>query len=284
MPPMPESYAFLDCGDGRRLERFGSVLAVRPAPAAVFPPALAKEEWDAADLAFDRQSGWRGAAPKNWRVRFGSAVMNLRTAAGGQVGVFPEHDAVCRKLESALARRPAPKEGWRVLNLFAHTGLATLRLAALPGMAEIVHLDAAPAAVRQARDNAVASGLVHARIRWVVDDAMEFLAREARRDREYDIILADPPAYGRNRKTGGEWRLERDLLDLLLFAGQLLRYESGLFCLTCHPSGWSASRAERVVKAALPAFAQVRAEELFLRPESGGDALPAGLVVVGTSN
>lgn len=268
-------YAFLDCGDGRRLERLSGVTVSRPAPAATFPRKLSSEEWLRADLRFDRDSGWAGVAPDGWRVELGGVTLGLRPAAGGQIGVFPEHAAVCDALAEVLA---APAGGRRALSLFAHTGQATLRLAALGG-AEVVHVDAAPAAVRRARENARLSGLADCPVRWLVDDVPQFLRRALRRGERYDVVVADPPAYGRS-KRGGEWKLERDLPELLLSAGGLLSGDGALLCLTCHREGWSAGGVARAVRGVLPGLS-VCGRELSLRSAVGGNVLSAGCMVFG---
>ena len=276
MPP-PLSYSLLDCGGGRRLERFGAAVVARPAPAAPFPPSLGPERWAEADLSFSRENGWIGNPPPEWRVCLGTAVLNLRPAAQGQIGVFPEHAAAADRMEEILSCAPPVPGGRRVLNLFAHTGLATLRLAALSGAGETVHVDAAPAAIGLARENASASGLENAPIRWIRDDALAFVQRETRRERRYDAILADPPAYGR-AKGGKEWKLERDLPDLLAACSGLLA-DGGTLCLTCHREGWADTDLIRLVGAALPKPGRIDSMRLALRPESGGAALAAGWAV-----
>ncbi len=275
-------YSLVDCGGGRRLERFAGVLAARPAPGAAAPAALPPEAWREAELEFTRRDGWRGVAPPDWRVRFGAAVLNLRPGAGGQLGVFPEHAAVADRLDKLLDESPPPAGGWRILNLFAHTGLATLRLAARPGVAALAHVDAAPASMRLARENAAASGLGRAPIRWLVDDVPAFVRREIRRGRTYHLVVADPPAYGRAGK-GGEWRLERDLPILLENAAALLAPETGALCLTCHSGGWDGGRLAGAVKAVMPAAARLEGMELELKPESGGRGLAAGFMVLGVA-
>ncbi len=274
-------YALLDCGDGKKLERFAGVTVERPAPAAPFRPHLAGEIWRRADLIFSKKTGWRGEAPADWRVRFGEVVLLLRPAAGGQLGVFPEHLPVAEWLAEKAGEQPfqgkAEKNGaLRVLNLFAHTGLATLRLALLPGT-EILHLDAAAAAVRQARENAAASGLAERPVRWITDDALGFMRREQRRKKKYDLILADPPAFGRGRK--GEWKLERDLPELCELAAELLDPGPAAFALTCHREGFGAAEAAALVGAALPRFGRVHSRDLLLTGADGLAQLPAGCAV-----
>lgn len=288
-------YQFLDCGDGRRLERFAPLLVDRPAPAAKHNPGLPEDAWRRAALRFTAGKGWSGEAPEEWSIRLGGARMRLCPAARGQLGVFPEHETVCSALERRLAAGgAAPPGGLRVLNLFAHTGLATLRLAALPRVGEVTHVDASRRAVLAARENAALSGLARAGIRWLVDDALSFMAREARRGKRYHLILADPPSHGRDRKSGREWRFDRDLGELLDLASRLLEINpkeaasgtaGGCFCLSCHSEGWSVPRILSLADG-IPSLAALRRAGasasgcgLSLRSEAGGRALPAGCAV-----
>lgn len=272
---MNPDYELLDCGDGRRLERFAETLVARPAPAAAFPPALSPAEWRRADLRFTREGGWEGTAPEGWLFRSGPAVLRLRPASRGQLGVFPEHARVCDRLDRLLSSSPPRESGTRALNLFAHTGLATLRLAARRDFAEIVHVDAAAAAVRQARENAAASDLMDAPVRWLVEDALTFLRRELRRRRRYDCILADPPAFGRSRK-GGEWKLEKNLTELFAAMQELLMPE-GVLCLTCHKEGWGVCDVRAMAVERFPEAGESDCFSLDLRTRDGGRTLPAGV-------
>ena len=210
MSPAPRSQdlELLDAGVRRRLERFGRWTIDRPAPGADGFRRLAPTEWDAAELRFDPGAGWSGNAwpAEPWTVEVNGLTMELRPTSSGGLGVYPEHASNLPWLAGRAGDR-APT----VLNLFAHTGLATLALARAG--AAVTHVDGARAAIGWARRNAELSGLADRPIRWIVDDAAAFVAREARRGRHYDGIVLDPPAFGRGR--GREWRLENDLPELL---------------------------------------------------------------------
>ena len=273
-------YEFLDCGNGRRLERFAAQVTVRPAPGAAHPPALSRRVWEQADLVFEPRRGWQGKEPANWQVTINGATLGLRLAGQGQVGVFPEHDSVCSLLAKKIASSAASPRPCTVLNLFAHTGLATLRLAALPGAGEIVHADASRSAINQAKANAVASGLGDAPIRWFVDDAMSLMAREIRRGRRYGLIVADPPSLGRDKKSGREWRFDRDIEELLSLAGSLLEPGSGMLCLTFHSEGWDGEMVAKLMNT-LPGLPRRRhIETLTLESRQGGNPLFAGTAVL----
>ncbi|MCC8181260.1 MAG: class I SAM-dependent methyltransferase [Planctomycetes bacterium] len=274
--PTATAYALLDSGSGRKLERFGSAVVSRPAPAALWRPSRPGEVWSNADLTYDRDTGWRGDAPARWCVSFGPAVLAPKPGAGGGIGVFPEHARICDSIEKLLAGDDSI-QGGAVLNLFAHTGLATLRLAALDSIGEVVHVDASRAAIRQARENAGLSGLSDKRIRWIDDDALSFMHRELRRNRRYTLVVADPPAYGRSKK-GAVWRLEQDLPALAKMACELLN-ENGILCLTAHSEGWTAAQAAESALSLTPDLRIVSTIDVALAPETGGRELPAGFAL-----
>lgn len=222
-------YALIDAGAGRRLERFGVHLVDRPAPMAMgqrtSPPA-----WEKADLRFDAESGW-SASVEPWTVELAGLVLELRPTSSGGLGVFPEHLANMDWLASQVRSRARDRQP-AVLNLFAHTGLATL-VAARAGAA-VAHLDAARAPVAWARGNARLSGLADRAIRWLVDDAAGFVAREARRGRRYDGIVLDPPSFG--RASGRRWRLADELPELLT-ACRRVATDDAFVLLTAHTIG-----------------------------------------------
>ena len=208
--PDPD-HALIDSGHGRKLERYGSLLAVRPEAQALWPPRLPDAEWARADAIFtgetdessDDESKGRWAFPngprdETWPMRYDGIDYLGRLTAFRHMGVFPEQAAHWRWMAERLER------GDRVLNLFAYTGLASL--VATKAGAEVTHVDASRKAIGWARENGEIAGLSDAPIRWICEDASRFVAREARRGRTYDLVLLDPPKFGRG--PGGEvWEL-----------------------------------------------------------------------------
>jgi 23S rRNA (cytosine1962-C5)-methyltransferase len=236
LPPVSTEYEPVDAGVRRRLERFGALTIDRPAPVAE-GFRLAPEAWASVDLRFDAGPGWSGPAwPADpWSIEVAGLSMELRPTASGGLGLYPEHLANVDWLERAVAARVAARAAGgppEVLNLFAHTGLATLAVARAG--AAVAHVDGAKFAVAWARRNADLSGLADRPIRWLVDDAAAFVAREARRGRRYDGIVLDPPAFG--RAGGREWRLETDLPPLL-GACRAIAAPGGFVLLTAHSRG-----------------------------------------------
>jgi len=222
-------YELLDAGDDRRLERFGDRVVDRPAPAA-WERRVTPDAWASPTLRFDPGAGWRGGT-EPWSIEIAGLDLELRPTASGGLGFYPEHASnidwlVAQVRSRAKDRQPA------VLNLFAHTGLATL--AAARAGAAVAHVDAARSAVAWARGNALRSGLADRPIRWLVDDAAGFTAREARRGRRYDGIVLDPPSFGRagNRR----WQLA-DELPALLASCRAVAADDAFVLLTTHTTG-----------------------------------------------
>jgi 23S rRNA (cytosine1962-C5)-methyltransferase len=232
-------YALVDAGDGRRLERFGPRLVDRPAPVAT-ETRRAPEAWAGADLRFDPDLGW--TAPDRtppeasvlapWTVSIDGLVLELRPTSSGGVGQYPEQVGNVAWLADRVRAGVDAGHPPTVLNLFAHTGLLTL--AAARAGASVAHVDGAPSAVAWARRNAELSGLADRPIRWLVDDATAFVAREGRRRRRYDGIVLDPPSYGHAK--GRRWRLEDELPNLLAECGAVAT-DDAFVLLTAHTTG-----------------------------------------------
>ena len=230
-------YLLLDFGQGRKLERFGSIVLDRPAPAAEGLACANKALWSTAHARYQRgtaQDGrWHGLAsiPKQWEIQHGSMRLELRPTPFGHVGVFIEQAANWDWLARQVA---AAGRSLRVLNLFAYTGGSTLAAAAAG--CQVTHVDAAANTVAWARQNAALSGLAGAPIRWIVDDARAFVARELKRGRTYDAVVLDPPTYGHGPQ-GETWKLFDDLPPLLKACGKLTSSQRSFFLLSCHAPG-----------------------------------------------
>jgi 23S rRNA (cytosine1962-C5)-methyltransferase len=256
-------YELIDAGLGRRLERFGRRVVDRPAPAAAGWRSTS-DAWARADLRFDPGGGWAGPM-EPWTIQVDGLLVELRPTASGGLGLYPEHVANLTWLEAQVASRKRPT----VLNLFAHTGLATL--AAARAGASVAHVDAARGAVAWARRNAELSGLADRPIRWLVDDAMGFVARESRRGRRYDGIVLDPPSFGRAKhgRRGRTWRLEDELPELLA-ACRDVATDDAFVLLSAHTEGLDRATLEALPSEAFPASrSRIRTAPLELEATSG---------------
>ncbi len=237
-----DDYELIDAGGGARLERFGDHITDRPHGGAL-ADRRDPGRWAEAGLRFDRDGGWSGpglaAAADGWTVRIHGIAMELRPTDAGQVGLFPEHADRLGWLADQIARRLAEGHDPEVLNLFAYTGLTTLAMAGWG--ARVTHVDSARPSVAWARRNAALNGVEDRPIRWIVDDARAYAAREVRRGRRYDGILLDPPTYGHGAGGAAAWRLDEDLPDLLGTVADLLAAD-GFVLLTAHTEGYSPDR------------------------------------------
>ncbi len=213
-------YALVDSGYGRKLERFGTFTVDRPEPQALWRQVLPPEAWLRADAAFKSEKGdeeadggsWRYVrdVPKTWPIEVMGVTMLCRLMSFRHLGIFPEQvphwQWMLERIREVKGERP------RVLNLFAYTGAASL-IAAKAG-AEVTHVDASKKAIQWAKENQAASKLQDAPIRWILDDARKFVAREVRRGKTYHVILVDPPKFGRGPE-GEVWDLFADSPALL---------------------------------------------------------------------
>ncbi|HSV02382.1 MAG TPA: class I SAM-dependent methyltransferase [Phenylobacterium sp.] len=237
-------YELVDSGAGRKLERYGPYTVVRPEPQCLWAPALAAEAWAAADAVFDPEGEedagrwrFRGEPAQAWPLAWGEARFHGRFTSFRHLAFFPEQAANWAWLDQRVrARGEAP----RILNLFGYTGVASLVMAAAG--AAVTHVDASRRAVGWARENAELSGLAERPVRWIVEDARKYVAREARRGSRYDGIVLDPPKYGRG-PAGEVWRLFDDLPELVRLCCGLLAENADFLLLNAY--------AERISGAAL---------------------------------
>lgn len=230
-------------GSGRRLELLGGVFVDRPLLLPDLHSRQLPHAWEAATATFVTKAGragsWRFSAPPPdpWLVRVPltgenatTLALEVRPAPSGQLGVFLEQLDQWRWLAAITPR------GARMLSLFAHSGAATLALAAAG--AEVVHVDASKPATALARRNATASGLDAAPIRWLCEDARTFVTREVRRGARYDGVVLDPPSWGHGPK-GQAFSIDRDLAPLLADLSKIVgRRHKGPVLLTCHSPRW----------------------------------------------
>ncbi len=275
-------YRLIDSGNGRKLERFGKIIVDRPEPQALWQPRAAEKIWTDAHAVFsandDEESGrWRTnkPVPESWPVRLENAVtLTCRLSAFRHLGIFPEQLPHWRWMIAAL-KQQSGTERPRVLNLFAYTGAATL-LAAHAG-AEVTHVDASKKAVTWARENQMASGLKDAPVRWMLEDARKFVQREVRRGKQYDVILVDPPKFGRgpNNET---WDLFIDLPDMLRNCAALLSGPRSALVLTAYAIRASALMLDQLCREALAEKGgRFESGELAIREEGGARAVPTSL-------
>ncbi len=208
----PDCYQLIDFGDGRKLESIAGHIVDRPSPAAATADRQSPGEWSKADARFDPLSKtWTHHRPwpADLDVDCGTFRMPVAATPFGHIGLFPEQSDNWKWLSGTSA---GDQRQHAALNLFAYTGASSLAL--ITAGYQVTHVDAAKANVQAARQAAAHNGWGDAAIRYLVDDAAKFVARELRRGRSYHTIVLDPPTYGHSPQ-GKTWRIERDLWPLL---------------------------------------------------------------------
>ena len=285
-----KDYELIDSGRGEKLERFGKYVLRRPEPKALWAPSLLESEWRRLNHVVFRPGAGFGKAGKEdsgtwekvrkmddqWSIAYNGEqdpethaasdlhiALRLGLTAFKHVGVFPEQAANWEYIfrETSRLGRIAKANGLaapKVLNLFAYTGAASL--AAKAAGADVTHLDSVRQVVTWARENMERSGLDG--VRWVVEDALKFARREAKRGNVYQGIILDPPAYGHG-PDGEKWKLDELLFDLLKNVAQILAPRDSFMVLNLYSNGYSAMLGETTVR-----------EAFGLRPESGFTAAP----------
>ena len=266
-------WGLVDCGHGQKLERYGPFRVVRPEPQAMWAPA--RDDWDS-DASFipgsDEEGGGRWVqhrpVPRQWELSRDGVKFSASLTPFRHLGFFPDM---------------APQWDWMrerardadVLNLFGYTGVGSLLLSEVGG--RLVHVDASKKSVEQGKENAHLSGFDERPIRWIVDDASKFTAREGRRSRRYDGILLDPPKFGRG-PTGEIWRLEENLAPLLADCRRLLDANSRFLVLTVYAVRMSALAIGELLEQTLADLGgTVEMGEMAVREETRGLLLPTAI-------
>lgn len=266
-------YELLDAGDGKKLERWGKVITIRPDLHASFKPGWTFAQWqDMAHWEFEEQSStqghWRNIkahAPEQWVISYENLNFGLKLTKFKHVGLFPEQQANWRFIKERV------RSGQQVLNLFAYTGAASL--VARDSGAEVVHVDSVKQMITWANENRERSALSD--IQWVLEDALKFAKRELKRGNKYDGIIMDPPAWGLGAK-GEKWKLENHLPVLIEVAHGLMKPGAFLILNTYSPK---VELADLAASAELYFAAhQVEIKQLWMRAKTAKELFYGNLL------
>ena len=276
-------YELIDCSDGERLERWGDIILIRPDPQAIWNTPRRNPLWKAAHARYIRSNSGGGAwqyyktIPEVWQIGYRDIRFNLKPMGFKHTGVFPEQ--ACNWDLVADLIKNGGRSDIKVLNLFAYTGAATV--SALKGGASVVHVDASKGMVQWAKENAASSGVADRSVRWIVDDCMKFVAREIRRGNKYDIIIMDPPSYGRG--PGGEvWKLENEVYGFVEQCAELLSDEPVAVLINSYTAGVSPAVMSYILNSTVSKKfgGSADADEIGLKVTETGLVLPCGSTAV----
>ena len=273
-----KDYELIDCSCGERLERWGNITLIRPDPQVIWKTEKKNPLWKKADAIYHRsQTGggqWeiRNKIPDFWTIDYRDLTFNIKTMGFKHTGLFPEQ-AVNWDLTAEIIKNAGREV--KVLNLFAYTGGATI--SALKAGASVCHVDASKGMTLWAKENAVSSGVADKQVRWIVDDCIKFVQREIRRGNKYDIIIMDPPSYGRG--PGGEvWKLENEVYGFVELCSQVLSDDPLMVLINSYTTGLSPSVMEYILGAVVKKRfgGKVTGSEIGLRATENGLVLPCG--------
>ncbi len=277
-----KDYELIDCSSGEKLERWRDEILVRPDPQVIWKSVRKHNLWHSPSAVYNRSKTGGGSwqvyrdMPSAWQVSYKDLTFNIKTMGFKHTGLFPEQ-AVNWDYVRQLIRQSAHKD-IKVLNLFAYTGAATV--ACLKEGASVVHVDASKGMTNWAKENARSSGVADCNVRWIVDDCIKFVNREIRRGNKYDIIIMDPPSYGRGPK-GEIWHLEDCLYDFVSDVEKLLSDNAIAVILNSYTTGLSASVMKYILDDIItPTHAgSSTADEIGL-PVTNGGVLPCGATAI----
>ena len=269
-----DTYELIDTGEGRKLERFGEIILDRPDPQAIWHK-LQEGVWQDADAQFlwsQAKERWSVAkdVPESWNMAIGDIVLSLSLKGFKHIGVFPEHAAQWRELQTLGKEHP----GLRMLNLFGYTGAASIA-GALAGM-KVTHVDASKQTMQTVKDNIELSNLPKDSIRLIVEDALRYAKRLNERGEQFDVIVMDPPAFGRGPK-GEVWKIEEKLTELLSVVSKLLSSEAQLLIVNGYAAGFSARAFGELVQEVAPKGGDVVYGDVGIAQNDTDRILPTGI-------
>ena len=270
-------YKCLDSGDGEKIEKGGNFILRRPDPQIIWCKS-SKELWNKCDAIYHRSNKGGGywefnnKLPDNWTINYKNLKFKVSPTNFKHTGIFPEQavnwDYVMDRIRNSKI------DNFRVLNLFAYTGCATMA-ASSAGASEVVHVDAAKGMVEWAKENMRLSKLENNKIRFIVDDVIKFLEREKRRGRTYHGVIMDPPSYGRG-PNGEVWRLEDNLQELLIKVKDVLDKNFDFVLINSYTTGISPISLNNILKLTFEG-SRVETGEIGIPIEEKNLVLPCGI-------
>jgi 23S rRNA (cytosine1962-C5)-methyltransferase len=272
-------YKILDMKEGQKLERWGDYILSRPDPQIIWCNKENSLLWDKAHAVYTRSSDGGGKwkinqkMPEVWQIKYDEMIFNLKLMNFKHTGIFPEQAFNWRLIKEKIK---SANRKVKVLNLFAYTGAASV--AALSAGALVTHVDSSKGMVEWAKENVKSSGLEDKSIRYLVDDVTKFVKREIRRESKYDIIIMDPPSFGRG-SSGEIWDIEKDLFNLVELSTELLSNNPLLFIINSYTTGLSSTILVNILELTINSKykGKITGDELGILMENSNLVLPCGI-------
>ncbi|MDD5998517.1 MAG: class I SAM-dependent methyltransferase [Lachnospiraceae bacterium] len=272
-----KDYEVIDTSKGEKLERWGKYILLRPDPQVLWDTPKKNPAWKRLNAHYHRSKKGGGEweffdLPEQWSIHYKDLTFHLKPFSFKHTGLFPEQATNWDWFSDLIQKANRPI---KVLNLFAYTGGATC--AAAKAGASVTHVDASKGMVTWAKENAQASGLADAPIRWIVDDCVKFVEREIRRGNHYDAIIMDPPSYGRGPK-GEIWKIEEKIHPFIALCEQLLSDDPLFFLVNSYTTGLAPAVLTYLISTEVVAKhgGKVVSDEIGLPVSSNGLILPCG--------
>lgn len=277
-----EGYQLLDSGDGRKLEQFGERIIDRPSTLCAWRRRQSSHLWQRAHARYVHDKGWEheSTLSRTWQAQIQGTLLELELLSNGQVGLFPEHALYLSHIKETISKlKKDSEQGIRILNLFAYSGLATAFCANID-RCHVTHVDLSKRAIEWAKRNAELNKISSERTRWIVDDALGFMAREARKSQVYDIVIIDPPSFSRLSKKNS-WTLDEKAAEITELVLSITQGERAAIYFTNHSS---ASTADIVRNIALDHLGDdavdYTTQSLAIGETSSRRLLPAGALIM----
>ncbi len=277
-----KDYELIDCSEGERLERWGDIVLIRPDPQVIWKTNKKHPLWKKANARYHRSNSGGGQwetytkIPAEWNVNYNDLTFHIKTMGFKHTGLFPEQAVNWDYMTDIIKKAGRPV---KVLNLFAYTGGATI--ACLKAGASVTHVDASKGMVQWARENAQLSDVADKPVRWLVDDCIKFVQREIRRGNKYDIIIMDPPSYGRG--PGGEiWKLEDEVYNFVSLCKEIVSENALAMFINSYTTGLAPSVMQYILGSIMvPEFGgTVSSDEIGLPVTSSKMVLPCGATAI----
>ena len=278
-------YELIDAAAGERLERWGNIILVRPDPQVIWSGEKTGL-WKKAHAVYHRSNSGGGhwemlrKVPDVWNVSYRDLTFRLKPMGFKHTGLFPEQAVNWKLLDETIKKANRPL---KVLNLFAYTGGATI--ACMNAGATVTHVDASKGMVQWAKENAVATNIADRPVRWLVDDCLKFVRREIRRGNKYDIIIMDPPSYGRG-PDGEIWKFENQLAELLELTSQIFSDDALLLLINSYTTGMSPTIMNYMTKEIFDKGrnGEISTDEIGLKITNKDIILPCGCTTIWKSS